>query len=243
MQDLTDRQTQILKVIIEEYIETATPVGSETVDKKYNLGVSPATIRNEMVELTKMGLLKQLHTSSGRTPSSKALKFYINQLMQEKELSVADEVAVKEKIWDYRHQLNRFFLEITRVLADQTGSLAVTITDKGNVYHSGYAKILDMPEFFDIDVTKNVLSFIEDFEQLSRFFEKAGTEEIVHTLIGDDFGLEILEPCSLVFTNFEIKDKAKGSLGIIGPCRLNYPLVVPTVKYFGKLLEEILGSL
>ena len=243
MDDLTDRQTQILKAIIEEYIETAAPVGSETLDKKYNLGVSPATIRNEMVKLTKTGLLKQPYTSSGRTPSPAALKFYVNQLMEEKELSVADEVAVKEKIWDYRHQLNHLFREMIRALADKTNSLAVMITDKGNVYHSGYAKILDIPEFFDIDVTKGVLSLIEDFDQLSRFFDKAGSEELVHILIGDDFDLETLEPCSLVFTNFEVKGKVKGSLGVVGPCRLNYPLIIPTVKYFGNLLEEILGSL
>jgi len=242
MIELTDRQTQILKALIEEYIETAIPVGSDTLEKKYNLGVSPATIRNEMVKLTKMGLLKQTHTSSGRSPSTTALKFYINQLMEEKELSVTDEVAVKEKIWDYRHQLDRLLQEITRALAGQTASLAITVTDKGNIYHSGYAYILDMPEFFDIDVTKSVFSVIEDFDQLNRFFNKVAEEEIVHILMGDDFEFEPLETCSLVFTNFEIKNKVKGSLGVIGPYRLNYSLIVPTVKYFGSLIENVLGS-
>lgn len=239
---LSDRQTQILKAIIDEYIETAGPVGSDTLEKKYNLSISPATIRNEMVRLTKMGLLKQAHTSSGRSPTTMAMKFYINQLMQEKELSVADEVAVKEKIWDHRHQLDQLFREITQALAHQTSSLALTVTDKGDVYHSGYANILDMPEFFDIDATKSVLSIIEDFNQLNQFLHKATTEEIVHTMMGDDFEYEPLALCSLVFTNFESKDKVKGSLGVIGPCRLNYPLIVPTIKYFGNLLNEILNS-
>jgi transcriptional regulator of heat shock response len=242
MIELTDRQTQILKAIVEEYIETAKPVGSDTLEKKYNLDVSPATIRNEMVALTKMGLLKQPHTSSGRSPSTSALKFYINQLMEEKELGVADEVTVKEKIWDYRDQLDRLFHEITQALADKTRSLALMLTDEGSLYHAGYANILDMPEFFDIDATKSVLSLIEDFEQLHRFFSQASAGEIVHTLMGDDFGFEPLESCSLVFTNFDIKGKVKGSLGVIGPCRLNYPLVVPTIKYFGSLLEEVLSS-
>lgn len=65
---LTARQTQILKALIDEYISTAQAVGSEPLDKKYNLGVSPATIRNEMVALTHAGYLKQLHTSAGRVP-------------------------------------------------------------------------------------------------------------------------------------------------------------------------------
>ncbi|GAG39251.1 unnamed protein product, partial [marine sediment metagenome] len=167
------------------------------------------------------------------------LKFYINQLMEEKELGVADEVAVKEKIWDYRHQLDPLFRQAVCVLADKTNSLAIITTDKGDVYHSGYANILDMPEFFDIDVTKSVLSLIEDFDRLNSFFSSAPAEEIIHALIGDDFDFEPLEPCSLVFANFEIKNKVKGSLGVIGSCRLNYSLIVPVVKYFANLLEEI----
>ena len=83
---LTARQTQILKVIVDEYIATAAAVGSEALDKKYNLGVSPATIRNEMVSLTKSGYLKQLHTSAGRVPTPVAMKFYIDQLMEEKQI-------------------------------------------------------------------------------------------------------------------------------------------------------------
>src|SRR4030043_1881984 len=82
VKDLTQRQIQILKAVIEEYIATAEPVGSETLDKKYNLGVSPATIRNEMVRLTDMKLLSQPHTSSGRSPTPEAMRFYVEHLMR-----------------------------------------------------------------------------------------------------------------------------------------------------------------
>ena len=79
---LSARQTHILKSLIDEYIEAAEPIGSESLEKKYDLGVSPATIRNEMLTLTKMGYLRQPHTSAGRIPSPKAMKFYIDQLME-----------------------------------------------------------------------------------------------------------------------------------------------------------------
>src|SRR4029078_3746500 len=102
MHDLTQRQVEILKSLIEEYIETAEPVGSETLEKKHNLSASPATIRNEMVRLTELGYLKKPHTSAGRIPTPNGMKFYVKELMKEKELSVAEEVAVKEKLWDYR---------------------------------------------------------------------------------------------------------------------------------------------
>jgi len=99
MADLTERQIAILKALIDEYIEAAQPISSDTLERKYNLNVSPATIRNEMVQLSKEGYLKKTHASSGRAPTSMGLKFYVRNLLKPKEISVADEVAVKEKIW------------------------------------------------------------------------------------------------------------------------------------------------
>src|SRR5690606_13680532 len=99
---LSPRQIQILKIVVEEYIHTAQPVGSEMLDRKYNLGVSPATIRNEMVQLVAMGYLKQPHISAGRVPTPQGLKYYVTQLMKEEDLSVAEEVSVKERMWDAR---------------------------------------------------------------------------------------------------------------------------------------------
>src|SRR4051812_10416904 len=98
MEDLTQRQVDILKAIIQEYTESGGAVGSEILEKKYKLGVSPATIRNEMVALAKKGYLKKTHFSSGRAPSSKGFRFYIQHLMKEKELSTVDEVSYKNSI-------------------------------------------------------------------------------------------------------------------------------------------------
>ena len=84
---LSARQIQILRLIVEEFIENARAVGSEMLDRKYNLGVSPATIRNEMVFLEKQGYLSKDHSSSGRLPTSSALKLYVNELMKEKQFS------------------------------------------------------------------------------------------------------------------------------------------------------------
>ena len=107
MEDLTQRQVDILKAIIREYSETGMAVGSDILEKKYKLGVSPATIRNEMVELAKKGYLKKNHFSSGRMPSAKGFRFYIKHLMKQKELSTTDEVAYKNSIWDERAEAPR----------------------------------------------------------------------------------------------------------------------------------------
>ena len=110
MIELTPRQIQILRAIIEEFIETAQPVGSDTIDRKFNIGVSPATIRNEMVYLSKQDYLDKPHVSGGRIPTPKAFRLYINELMREEELSVADEVSAKEKIWESRNRLDYLML-------------------------------------------------------------------------------------------------------------------------------------
>ena len=239
MADLTPRQLKILKTIIEDHISTGAPVGSETLDKKYNLGVSPATLRNEMVKLTRKGYLAQPHTSAGRVPTTLALKLYIHELMQEKQLSVTDEVAMKEKIWDARGEVNKLFSQATRALAQKTDALAVATTDKGDVYHAGYANLLDLPEFFDIDVTKTILLLIEDFTTINQIFQKAMGDEPVHVLFGDEIGMDLLSPCGMIFTNFS-SPAIKGSIGVVGASRFDYPWVIPTVRYFGGLLNDIL---
>jgi heat-inducible transcriptional repressor len=235
---LSDRQAQILKAVIEEYTSTAEPVGSVTLEKKYNLGVSPATIRNEMVALTDAKFLAQPHTSAGRIPTPMALKYYVRELIKENELSVADEVAVKEKVWDFRFDQDRFLHELTRALAGKTKTLAVASTSAGDIFHAGYAHILDNPEFYDIDVAKEVLSMIDEANGLQTIFGKAVGEEEIHILVGDDLGNEAFYNLGLIFTDFKA-GKITGSLGIIGPSRLEYASIIPTIRYFGSLLDDI----
>lgn len=239
MHDLTQRQIQILKSLIEEYIDTAEAVGSETLEKKHNLSASPATIRNEMVKLTELGYLKKPHSSSGRMPTPSAMKLYVKQLMKEKELSVAEEVAVKEKVWDHRETLDTFMRELTRSLAEKTKSLAIATTEEGDFYCAGYANILDIPEFFDIDVTKSLLSAIDEYDYFPALFATMVTDDDVHILVGEELGPRLKGPYGFVFTHYQTPMHKAGEIGVIGSTRLNYTYVVPTVRYFGGLIEEV----
>jgi len=236
---LDERQRKILTAIIEEYTDTGEPVGSSILDKKYNLGISPATIRNEMVVLKKEGYLNQPHTSAGRVPTAMAFRFYIKELMKEKELSVAEEVAVKEKVWDVRFEQEKLLKAVAKALAEKTKSLAVVVTQEGDLYHSGYANILDMQEFYDIDVAKNVLSLLEEAVHLQEFFSKSLSDDLVKILIGQEFEVEALEPCSLIFADFQTGPKLAGRLAVIGSARADFAQVIPVIRYFTNLLEEI----
>lgn len=236
--ELTQRQIGILKAIMEEYIELAEPVGSESLDRKYNLGVSPATIRNEMIKLTKLGYLHQPHTSAGRIPSKKAFHFYVNQLVEEKKLSATDEVAAREKVWDSRFDFDHLMRQTTRALAGQTRMLAIASTDAGELYHAGYANILNLPEFYDIDVTKAVLAMLDEIQPLVELLRRETGEEAINVLFGDELGLSCLAPCGLIFTRFTVGNHT-GALGVIGANRFHYPEVIPMVRYYGDLIEEL----
>lgn len=242
MHNLTQRQIEILRAIIEEYIETAEAMGSETLEKKHNLSASPATIRNEMVKLAEMGYIKKPHSSAGRVPTPVGMKFYVRELMKEKELSTVEEVKLKAQVWDYRNRLQRFLKEVTKTLADQTGALALVTTNEGDLYCSGYANILDMPEFYDIDITKNLLATVDEYEYFRELFSSVPQdEEEVHILLGEDLG-RLRGPYGFVYTDYMTTAALGGKVGVMGPVRLNYTSVVPTVRYFADLIEEIVRS-
>ncbi len=245
---LTQRQTQILKTIIDEYIETAGAIGSESLDKKYNLGISPATIRNEMVALTKLGYLKQPHTSSGRVPTPVAMKFYINQLMEEKQMSVVDEVRAKEEVWDLRDDVDQLMEEATHALAQRTKSLAVGAVKnpsasgrgsaKDRFWHAGHSYIFQNPEFSDVLTCQNLFSIFEEFDKMDRLFFGFENSSPLSVLFGEELGWPELGPAGIVSTHFNVRGKP-GALGVFGPARADYGTMIPILRYFGNLIEEV----
>lgn len=238
---LTARQTSLLKTIIDEYIETATPVGSEGLDKKYSLGVSPATIRNEMVVLTHTGYLKQPHTSAGRIPTPKAMKFYIDQLMEEKQMSLVDEVKAKEEVWDSRDDIDRLMDEATRALSQRTRSIAVAAVKdprKDRFWHAGHSYIFQNPEFQDLGACESLFSIFEEFDKLDRLFFGVRGATPLDVFFGEELGWPELKPTGIISTHFNIKGMP-GALGVIGPARTDYGSVIPILRYFGNMIEEI----
>ena len=242
MAELSDRQRNLLKSIIDEYIEAAEPVGSEVIVEKYSLGVSPATVRNEMAALTREGYLAQPHTSAGRIPTPMGLKIYIKELMKEQEVPVKDEVQIKENLWDHRFHFHRLLKQATKELAEKTGTLAVATTEEGDLYQSGAYSILDMPEFYDMDLTKTILMLADRSEMLGEILDRVVINEPVVTIIGGDLGSEYLEYCGFVVAPFGSGKKNAGVIGVLGPTRMPYPRVVPTVRYFGDLLTELVST-
>jgi len=126
-------------------------------------------------------------------------------------------------------------------LAQKTRSLAIATTDHGLVYSYGASNLLEEPEFYNIDVTKTVLSLIDNYSFWFDIINKASNmdeEKVIHLLIGEDLGMEHLEPCGFIYQTYEAGPH-RGILGVVGPARFHYPKVIPVVDYFAELISTI----
>lgn len=143
---LNDRKRKILQIIIEDYISTAEPVGSRTIARKYDLGLSPATIRNEMSDLELLGYLEQPHTSAGRVPSSQAYRFYVDSMVEPGTLTDSDMALISGWFNDRRKSLDEIFQSTARILSRMTKNVSVVIADRDAGAEFRYMRFLPLEE-------------------------------------------------------------------------------------------------
>ena len=144
--DLSERQLQILQAIINDYVENAEPVGSRSIAKKYDLGVSPATIRNEMSDLEEMGYLTHPHTSAGRVPSDKAYRLYVNTLMKKKNLSVRDKRLINERLQASRDEFDATIRHAAELLSEITHLTSFALTPATNEEKIDFIRLLPVDQ-------------------------------------------------------------------------------------------------
>ncbi len=235
---LSERQISLLKAIIDEYIENAEPVGSVGLVEKYRLDFSAATVRNEMAKLIEEGFLQMLHTSSGRVPTPMAYRLFLEELMEEEELPVLQEVALKQRLWPSRFEFEKMLRQAILALSDLTKELAVATSNDGFVVQAGAVNVLDNKEFWDIEAAKAVLYLLDHADLLEEIFQKAPFGGECRCVIGGEIGTEKLEECSIVFAPYSAGSK-EGHIAVIGPARMRYQNIIPAVKYSKQLVEEL----
>ena len=340
--ELDERKEKILKAIIQTYLETGEPVGSRTISKYSDLNLSSATIRNEMSDLEEMGYIIQPHTSAGRIPSDKGYRFYVDQIITEKDSQVSQmqelmiqrvdrmELLLKQLAQllaantNYTtlisgpsyHQSKLKFVQLSRVeekkllvvivvegniirnsfvtleeglsdeeilnmnillnnslngltikeinlgvitkLKEQAGSHrkvvdlvlsevseAIQAQDEDlQIYTSGATNIFRYPELSDTEKASGLLSTLEQKELLKGLFEgqeqnegaDPGTE--IQVYIGDELPVQTMKDCSVVTANYVLGDGLRGTIGIVGPKRMDYEKVVSTLRNLVNQLNE-----
>ena len=126
---MDSRKQKILEAVVLDYIETAEPVGSRTISKKYNLGVSSATIRNEMADLEEMGLIEQPHTSAGRVPSEAGYRYYVDYLMAQSDIQQEAQQMISHALQDKQQKVGDVLRDSMKLLAEVTNCTTVMVLD------------------------------------------------------------------------------------------------------------------
>ena len=233
--ELTERQKEILYSIIEEYAETASPVGSVTLAKLFD--VSPATIRAEMARLESFGLIAQPHTSAGRVPTDAGYRFYVNSLENvEPEESVNRGTHALEVRVSSQSRADAAIRGAVDSLVELTGNLGLATIGE-QLYLSGISRLFNQPEFMDTTKVQAVAKLLDNLEPWLR---EAAPGEALNIFIGHENPIGKNSEVSLIISKFRSPFSDKSYIGVLGPTRQNYSRVMSLVRHAGNMLEEIL---
>lgn len=340
---LSERKQEILRSVVINYIKTAEPVGSRTVARTYRMGLSSATIRNEMADLEELGYLAQPHTSAGRIPSQLGYRYYVDNLMDAGDLSDDDERAISSSLsTEKMREIEQIINNSARVLSaatnqtsmimgpqfkksafhqlrilplDEKRGLVVLITDTGfiknkvidlqqqlsqselhqvvtylnqklygltidqvttslinelkrdlfrrleileqafilleeslkeekqiRVFIGGTTNILNQPEFKDVDKIRRMLNLFEQEPLLFKILEDTSSDDDIVVRIGAENECEDIQECTLITGTYKIHDKTLGTVGVLGPTRMDYSHVISVMRRLVNYLNESLSS-
>ena len=333
---LDDRKKKVLQAIVEEYINTAEPVSSNSLTNSYGLNYSSATIRNEMADLEKNGYLDKTHTSSGRIPSAKGYRYYVDELLNENDISIEEIKYISEKLETKVNEIEdltkiaantisevthyttvsiapkantQIIEDIKFILLGSRMMMAVILTDNGmiketvikfdedvnqkqietmnymfnnklkgepletidrpleeylydemtysvnvikpvieqikkviaedqRIYLEGANKSFELPEFNSLEVAKNFVNVLDTKELIADMLD-TGFAEDINVYIGEENEKEELKDFSVVTFKHKVNGKDVGTIGIIGPKRMDYSKVISVMKYINQKLKEI----
>ena len=339
--ELHDRNKRVLQAVIDSYIASGAPIGSTVLVKKYDFGVSSATLRNIMAELEELGYLTHPHTSAGRIPTDLGYRYYIDslisvendadefgdqlrqapplhgddlhELMEEASRFLASlshcagvVVAPSEPEAKYKHieflrlrgtqvliifvtasgivqnklieldesirqqDLNQFSAYLVEELRDWTltevrqrliekmqeeklvfaqlmdetcrASLEVQERENEKVYIGGASQMLENPEFGTVDKMRALFKTFEDRYKLLKLLDRSVAAEGIKVFIGSENPYFEMQGCSMVVRNYKAGSNVVGTIGVIGPTRMQYKQVIQVVDYTSKLLTKLLGE-
>jgi heat-inducible transcriptional repressor len=232
---MTERQKQILYAIVEQYAEVAVPVGSVMLAKLF--GVSSATIRTEMADLERMGLISQPHTSAGRVPTDKGYRFYVNNLSDQKETpnELRGERALTARVRS-AGMPERTIRNAVDTLVELTHNLGLA-TIGNQLYMSGLSNLFGQPEFMHPDQVQQVAQLLDNLEPWLR---EAAPNQPLSVYIGRENPIGRSAGCSLIISRFHSPYSDRSYIGVLGPTRQSYKDVMQLVRHAGEALEGAL---
>lgn len=237
---LSDRRQQVLAALIEEYVARAMPVGSRTLTERYELGVSPATIRNELSVLEDEGYISQPHTSAGRIPTDFGYRAFVDKIFESGVL--ADDPAMLESLKSLREaarELDDLREQTSAALARFTDCLTiVSQTDKPHPRRLGMSSLMRQPEFAYTQSLLPIMQVLEDETVLLQILDATAQDgEAPNVRIGTENEAEQLSGVSVVASRYGTGSD-EGIIAVIGPTRMDYTKVLQAVRIACRTLTD-----
>jgi heat-inducible transcriptional repressor len=236
---MTDRQRAILNAIIEDYAETACPVGSVTMAKLFN--VSSATIRSEMARLEELGYIASPHTSAGRIPTDKGYRAYVNTLTEADShgpAALADRstYAIEARVQTHGDAADRAIRSAVDSLVELTGNLGLA-TIGNELYMNGISNLFSQPEFMQGGHVQSVARLLDNLEPWLR---EAAPNQPLNVFIGSENPIGKSSGATLIISKFRSPFSDNSYIGVLGPTRQDYARVMRLVRHTGAMLEGAL---
>lgn len=226
---ITERQREILNVIIEEYIDSAEPVSSSILASKYDFGLCSATIRIEMRNLTQFGFLEKPYVSSGRIPTDKAYRVFVDAFLNKMKLGN----GLDDLNHIFKNEITEFEVikRLTNILASiSSGYIILSLPQKNILWQAGFSDIIKEPEFSDKNFVLSFLSFLEEFLERQ---EEIRLEFETKVFIGVENSFEAGKDFSVICS-----ENDRFRLSLIGPKRMNYYKNIQLINSLSKIIEE-----
>lgn len=228
---LNAREQNLFGIIVRDYVESAAPVGSEYLRKKYHLSMSPATIRKSMMALEGAGFLEQPHTSSGRVPTEKGYRYYIEYCSSPKKAdSAIREFAPLFQDWaDEAPEMKQSARELAECLKEGV-FLGI---GRHETYYTGLSHLLSQPEFASHDILTQIGKMLDALDDVVARLNH-GVLTGVTVLIGRENPFD--ESCATVVAPRTTPSGERFIIGVIGPMRMDYDIIIPLMENFTKNL-------
>lgn len=238
---MNERQKKVLAAVVDLYTETAVPVGSQALLEKFRFPVSSATVRNDMVDLEEEGYLYQPHVSSGRIPTDKGYRFYVEEEMANQELSREEQLKLKQELLMHKAREARFAKTTAKLLSHFSGTLAVSgLPEKEEFYDFGMKELLENPEFRELDELCRLVEVLDLIDEKFDLIMKKVPGDETQIFIGEENPIREISNCSMMVTPYRNKEGERGILAIIGPKRMPYAKNKSLLEYVKKLLGSSL---
>jgi heat-inducible transcriptional repressor len=236
--NLSQRQGEILEGICREYIKDALPISSGVLKEKEGLPFSSATIRNELVCLEKQGFLFHPYVSSGRIPTDKGFRFFVNKILQEEDLAKLGK-GLMEKTFSELRSMEDFLNishQVTKDLSKLSSGLVLTYLPEQNIlWKEGWEFIANEPEFRNIENWKEFLNAVSDFEEnVGKFDWQDGA---VKVYIGEETPFQ-QNKLSIVITKIAIPERSEEMIAILGPKRMDFEKNIGFLSAISNILED-----